>query len=158
LRRRFVRAWLLATALLLSVALGRPATAAGVPEGVWLIETTTAVQVFDCSGLLCGRVVWLRHFLDRAGQIQRDVKNPDPALRQRLLCGLTVFWALRPDGADSWSGGWFYDPENGRTYRVSAKIVASDTIVVRIYLGIPLFGETRILRRIPRLSSAGWCD
>jgi len=30
-------------------------------------------------------------------------------------------------------------------------------MVARIYVGIPLFGETRILRRGPHLSSEGWC-
>ena len=139
LRRRFVAALLLAAGLW-SFWVPRQAVAAGIPEGVWLIETTTALQVFDCDGLLCGRVAWLRNFRDPTGQIQHDKFNPDPALQQRLLCGLTVFWGLRPDGAGKWIGGWFYN-----------------TFVARIYLGIPLFGETRILSRIPRLRSAGWC-
>jgi uncharacterized protein (DUF2147 family) len=153
---RFVRACLLATALL-SLGVPGPAVAVGIPEGVWLIETTTALQIFDCNGLLCGRVAWLRNARDPTGQIQRDKKNPDSALRQRLLCGLTVFWALRPDGEGTWAGGWFYNPDSGRTYRITANLRSGDTFVARIYLGIPLFGETRILRRIPRLSSEGWC-
>lgn len=161
LLRRFVGACLLATALL-SLGVPGPAVAAAIPEGVWLIGSTTALpttalQIFDCSGQLCGRVAWLRYFRDPTGQIQRDKKNPDPALRQRLLCGLTVFWGLRPDGDGKWAGGWFYDPVNGRTYSIAAVLRSSDTLVARIYLGIPLFGETRILSRIPRLSSEGWC-
>jgi hypothetical protein len=27
------------------------------PEGVWLIEGEAAVQIFDCRGLLCGRIL-----------------------------------------------------------------------------------------------------
>jgi uncharacterized protein (DUF2147 family) len=160
--RRIVGACLLATALLSSGLPGQ-AVAGGVPEGVWLIGattalSTTALQIFDCNGQLCGRVAWLRNVRDPAGQIQRDKFNPDPALRQRVLCGLTVFWALRPDGEDSWAGGWFYNPDSGKTYRIAAELRSSDTFVARIYLGLPLFGETQILRRIPRLSSEGWCN
>jgi hypothetical protein len=33
------------------------------------------------------------------GQPDVDRLNPDPTLRQRPLCGLTVIWGLQPDGA-----------------------------------------------------------
>lgn len=63
---------------------------AAVPGGVWLIDGKVAVQIFDCSGLLCGRIVWLQTPRDPQGQLNRDRNNPDPALRQRRLCGLTI--------------------------------------------------------------------
>ena len=47
-----------------------------------------------------------------------DKKNPDPALRQRPLCGLTIFWALRPAGPDRWTDGGFYNPDDGQTYSI----------------------------------------
>ena len=156
LLRRSVYAALLTTALFSSAIL-TPIASAGIPEGAWLLEPNSALQIFDCKGLVCGRIVWLRNVRDPTGQIQRDKENPDPTFRQRLLCGLTVLWALRPVGADTWAGGWFYNPDDGRTYRIDAELRSSDTIVARIYLGIPLFGETRTLRRVPRLSSEGWC-
>ena len=154
--RRCIYSAILAVTLL-SCQVQGSAVAAGIPEGVWFVEPDSALQVFDCSGLLCGKIVWLRNVHDPAGQIQRDRLNPDPALRQRLLCGLTVMWGLRPDGVDAWAGGWFYNPDTGKTYRAAAKLRSSDTLVARLYLGVPLFGETRILRRIPHLSSEGWC-
>jgi hypothetical protein len=58
-----------------------------VPDGAWLIDGTGgAVQIFDCDGLLCGRIVWLWMARDIAGRPASDKKNPDPAFRQRLLC------------------------------------------------------------------------
>ncbi len=30
-------------------------------------------------------------------------------------------------------------------------------MIARIYLGIPLFGETWTMRRVPLLDSEGWC-
>lgn len=128
-----------------------------VPEGVWLVDANSALQIFDCNGLLCGRVAWLRNVRDGTGQIQRDGKNPDPALRQRLVCGLTVLWGLQAIAAGSWKGGWFYNPDDGKTYRAAADLGSSDTLVARIYVGAPHFGTTRTLLRIPRHSSNGWC-
>jgi hypothetical protein len=29
-----------------------------VPQGVWLVKGEAAVQIFDCNGLLCGRILW----------------------------------------------------------------------------------------------------
>jgi hypothetical protein len=42
---------------------GIPGTAvsAMVTDGAWLIDGTGgAVRIFDCSGLFCGRIIWLR--------------------------------------------------------------------------------------------------
>ena len=143
---------------LLYPAVPRTAVPTGGPEGVWLIDLNVAVQIFDCGAQLCGRIVWLRRPRDQAGQLDRDLKNPDPALRQRLLCGLTVFWAIRPAGPNEWTGGRFYNPEDGKTYRITAELRSADIIVARIYFGVPLFGETKTLMRVPRLTSEGGAE
>ena len=128
-----------------------------VPEGVWLIEKKAAVQIYDCNGLMCGKIVWLSKPLNALGQLDRDKHNPDPALRQRQLCGLTTLWNLRPAGRNLWKDGWFYNPDDGHTYRVSAQLKSDDVMVARIYKGIALFGQTRTLARIPHAATAGWC-
>jgi hypothetical protein len=84
-------------------------------------------------------------------------KNPDPAFRQRLLCGLTILQGLQREGLDHWNSGSLYNPNDGETYRVSAELRSADVFVARIYLGVPLFGETKTLLRVPRLRSEGWC-
>jgi len=116
-----------------------------------------AVQIFDCGGLLCGRIVWLQRPRDAMGQLVRDRKNPDAALQQRPLCGQTVIWGLQPADPNQWENGWLYNPDDGNTYRVSARLSDADTMIARIYRGIPLFGETWIMRRVPLLDSEGWC-
>ena len=68
-----------------AVSPSRPATSAGVPQGVWLIDNEVAVQIFDCGKLLCGRILWLLVPRNPEGQLVRDKKNPQPALRQRPL-------------------------------------------------------------------------
>jgi uncharacterized protein (DUF2147 family) len=100
----------------LAVSVPRTAASAGIPEGVWLIDNKVAVQIFDCSNLLCGRILWLSIPRDPQSRLDRDKKNPQPALRQRPLCGLTILWGLRPAGPDRWTDGWFYNPDDGDTY------------------------------------------
>jgi uncharacterized protein (DUF2147 family) len=140
-----------------AVSASRTVASAGIPQGVWLIDNEVAVQIFDCSNLLCGRILWLLIPRNPEGQLVRDKKNPQPTLRQRPLCGLTIFWALRPAGPDRWTDGWFYNPDDGDTYNISAELRSADTIEARIYLGVPLLGKTKTLHRVPHGTSNGWC-
>lgn len=134
---------------------GAMAAATGL-SGVWLMGAKVAIQIFDCSGMMCGRVVWLQVPLDSQGLLKRDKLNPDPALRQRQVCGPTIIWNLRATDPNQWEGGWFYNPDDGKTYRAAVELESADVIVVRIYLGLPIFGETRTFIRVPRGISEGW--
>ena len=60
-----------------SFAVPGAAVLAVVPsDGVWFIDGTgAAVQIFDCSGLLCGRIIWLEKARDTAGRLARDDKT-----------------------------------------------------------------------------------
>ena len=142
--------------LLLSVWHSRSASSA-VPDGTWMLANRVAVQVYDCNGQLCGKIVWLLRPRTPAGQPDLDTHNPDPSLRQRHLCGLTIIWDLRPSAPDHWTGGWLYDPKDGMTYNVTAELVSPTTISARVYRGDPLFGRTEILTRDPQLSFDGRC-
>jgi uncharacterized protein (DUF2147 family) len=144
------------TVLLLLVIYTGPASSE-VPEGTWLLANRVAIQDFECSGLLCGKIVWLVRPRTPAGQPDVDRLNPDPALRQRPLCDLTIIWGLQPDSPGHWSNGWLYDPQDGNTYNLTAELTAPDRISARVYRGVPLFGRTEILIRDPELSSDGRC-
>lgn len=113
-----------------------------VPEGTWIVSHRVAIiEVFECSSLLCGRIVWLRN----------------PALRTTEMCGRTIVWGLTPAGPTRWTNGWFFDPEDRKTYNLSAQLQSVDTMAARIYKGVSLFGRTEILNRIPPRSLGGWC-
>ena len=130
---------------------------AQVPEGVWLIREEAAVQIFDCNGLLCGRILWLQTPHDPQGQLKRDKRNPDPALRQRELCGLTLIWDLRSTGPNHWDDGWFYYPDTGKTYNIKMELTSADALVARFYQGTSFVGETKTLSRALHGTSEGWC-
>lgn len=128
-----------------------------VPQGVWLMDGRVAVQIFDCAQLMCGRIIWLAVPRDLQGVLDRDKKNPNPALRERKLCGLTVLWGLHPVGPDRWRDGWFYNPDDGVTYRVKAQLKSADVLVARVYVGVPLLGKTKTLVRVTHDTTEGWC-
>lgn len=128
-----------------------------VPQGEWLMDGRVAVQIFECEGLMCGRIIWLRIPRNAQGELDRDKKNPVPALQQRKLCGLTILWGLRPTGSNRWVDGWFYNPDDGKTYSVTAQLKSDDVIMARIYAGVPLFGKSKTLARVPHGVSDGWC-
>jgi len=48
-------------------------------------------------------------------------------------------------GLDRWGGGWFYNPDDGKTYNVSAELRYPDLIVPPHLLGIPLVGKVQTL-------------
>ena len=46
-------------ATLLALVLPGGMASAGVPQGVWVVDGRAAVQIYDCNGLLCGRLRWM---------------------------------------------------------------------------------------------------
>jgi uncharacterized protein (DUF2147 family) len=121
------------------------------------MEGRVAVQIFECQGLMCGRIVWLHARKNPKSLLNLDVKNPVPALRERELCGLTILWGLRPTDSDRWVDGWFYNPDDGRVYSVRAQLKSDDVIVARIYVSLSFFGHTKFLVRVPHGTTEGWC-
>jgi uncharacterized protein (DUF2147 family) len=131
--RRTACAVLLVIALSSFTAPGTAVSAMVPAHGEWFIDGTgVAVQIFDCSGLLCGRIIWLEKGRDTAGHLARDNKNPDAIFRQRPLCGLTVLQGLQPASLNHWNSGSLYNPDDGKTYRISAELRSADVFVARI--------------------------
>ncbi len=138
---------LLLTVLALPLA-SAAAPAMPAPQGVWLTEDGDgAVAIFDCGDRLCGRIVWQKSTLRADGSPDIDDHNPDPALRQRPVCGLQIIGALTQSDPATWEGGWIYDPDSGKTYRVKLTMEGAETLRLRGYIGIPLFGESQLWRR-----------
>ena len=84
----------------------------------------------------------------RAGQPKVDLENPDPAKRERPIVGLRILSGFTYDGDGQWSGGTIYDPANGKTYKARIRLQDRDTLDVRGYVGVPLFGRTTTWKRI----------
>jgi uncharacterized protein (DUF2147 family) len=111
-------------------------------EQGWVVETT------NCDTGLCGYLVGFRQTRSD-DYVARDSHNPDPKKRATPLCGIKLLGGFRPsvDGGGKWDHGWVYDTDTGATYTGEAQLIDADTIKLRGYLFIPLFGRTLTLVR-----------
>lgn len=90
-----------------AVFLSQPAYAAD-PSGLWRDESGSVVKISGCGNGMCVEVVKPA----KAGE--KDVNNPDPALRNRSVVGITILNATR--GGDNIWKGQLYNAEDGKTY------------------------------------------
>ena len=96
-----------------------------------------------------GKVVWLRIPIDpETNQKKLDKANPDPALRSRPRLGLRLLKDFVFDGDGVWSGGTIYDPESGSTYNCKITMTDNNTLSIRGYIGVSLFGKTDTWKRM----------
>jgi len=64
---------------------------------------------------------------------------------QRIL-GMDILTGLKKDD-DEWSGGKILDPKNGKEYKCYIKLLDDNTLKLRGYVGISMFGRTAIWKR-----------
>jgi uncharacterized protein (DUF2147 family) len=128
----------IATCLLVALALSRDVEASPV-DGTWRIRNL-ALNIFDCQRLVCGQIVWI-----------------DDPTRRPSQCGMIIIWGLEARGRNEWDGGSILDPNDGKTYRLSAVYEQDGTLRARIFKGVPLFGKTEILKRVDLHSLTGLC-
>jgi uncharacterized protein (DUF2147 family) len=139
------------------VALALTAPASGAPEpdgnrhirGLWVDhregdQRKVAVWIEDCDDLLCGRIYWLKKPLSAGGQPKRDRHNPDAALRDRPLCGLTILTGFQHVEEGTWSAGRIYNPNDGRSFSGTIHLEPDGSLRIRGYVGFTLFGKTAV--------------
>ncbi len=72
------------------------------------------------------------------------------ALKDQKIIGMQILHGLRPDGAQSYSGGEILDPDSGKTYHCKATLIDGGAeLHMRGYIGIPLLGRTQTWVREP---------
>jgi uncharacterized protein (DUF2147 family) len=129
-------------------AITAPAFAAPSPlEGLWLTQNKrVVVNIESCDwegeNSLCGTVYWVIK-----GGLQTDLRNPDPALRSRPMCGLMLMWGFEQDNLHEWENGEIYKADDGDMYEADLELLEDDRLEVRGYLGISWFGRTQIWTR-----------
>ena len=129
---------MLSLALLSSLSL-LAAPGPGAVEGRWQTENPNGVVVIaDCGdGTPCGT---LRIDGPDAGAL--DANNPDEALRDRPLDGVSMLWGFEAARDGSWRRGRIYDPEGGRVYRARLERTGEKTLKVEGCLGPICQGQT----------------
>ena len=144
LKKHFIRAIFFAFAFF-SVATAKAQT--DQVEGLWYNDVKSGkILITKASdGKFYGKVVWLKEPL-KNGKPKVDELNADPKLRSRPRLGLQVLSGFVKDGDTKYTDGTIYDPLNGKTYSCNMTY-KGQTLAIRGYIGISLFGRTTIWSR-----------
>jgi uncharacterized protein (DUF2147 family) len=132
----------LAVAVLVATS-ASPALAADPIAGRWVTEDKDAViSIGKCGASTCGRIA---RFLVTPpdGADQRDINNPDAALRTRKLLGLPILTSFKEESS-LWRGR-IYDPNTGKSYRSVIRRKSANVLEVKGCIGP--FCQTQIWRK-----------
>lgn len=113
-------------------ALASTSAMASGPTGIWIDHTGRgAVEIVNCGGRVCGRIVWLK-----------DSNHAD-------ACGMKIIGDAKPVNGGKWDNGWIRDPD--RSGRFSVEITPmGDKLKVVGYAGSKFLSETMIWHRAPQ--------
>jgi uncharacterized protein (DUF2147 family) len=115
--------------------------------GEWYTaEGKSVVEIYKCSELYCGKIIWLKNPKTDEGKEKTDITNPDESKRGNRLMGLEILSGFRYKGENAWQDGKIYDPKNGKTYSCKMKLDGSE-LKVRGYIGFSLLGRTTVWTR-----------
>ena len=110
--------------------------------GFWLSEGDDAlIKIERNKDEFKGDIVWLKSIHTGKVKERLDDKNPDKDKRSRNLIGLTLLKGFEFDDGQ-WSGGTIYDAKSGKTYSAKMKLDDANTLNLRGFVGISLFGRT----------------
>ena len=116
--------------------------------GLWKNgEGTGIVQIYKKGDKYFGRIVWLKEANDKDGKPRKDVNNPDESKRNVVLKGMTNMRDFEYAGNNVWEDGNIYDPKTGNDYSCEMTLVNENTLEVRGYIGVSLFGRTDVWKR-----------
>jgi uncharacterized protein (DUF2147 family) len=100
---------------------------AGPASGRWRSHDEDGMlEIYECGGKLCGRGMPTPEEMVAAANA-KDVKNPDPALRNRPLNGIEVLQDFG-GGPRVWTGGKIYRPQDGHTYNGRIELLDDNTL------------------------------
>lgn len=96
-----------------------PATAATTIKGdLWTPGFNARVRIAPCGDALCGHIVWVWD------GTPKDIADKSP------LVGRKVSEGMVPESPARWSSGRLYNPEDGRDYKGSLMLAATNRLLV----------------------------
>ncbi|MEO8402243.1 MAG: DUF2147 domain-containing protein [Gammaproteobacteria bacterium] len=125
------------------------------PVGYWkTIDDVTGkqksiIQIVQTSdGSLRGQVIKI---WPKPGKDENEVCDACKGNNHnKRIVGMTILEGMRVNG-DKWTGGQILDPNNGKTYRCSLRLVNNGaSMQVHGYIGLPILGRTQTWIRVDR--------
>ena len=110
--------------------------------GVWVTADKKGhIEIYKSNNLYYGKLIWGAEIYEADGKTpKKDVNNEDKSKRERLLKNMILLSDFTyNDGA--WEDGKVYDPNNGKLYSCTMKLIGSK-LHVRGYIGFSLIGRT----------------
>ncbi len=149
-------ALIVAAALLFSVAFApriTPLSLADNPDavlGTWLNGSKQGqIQIAKQGDRYVGKLIWMKNPNEPGtNKPQVDDKNEDAKLRSRPILNLPLMTDFKYIGGNVWSDGKIYNPEDGKLYSCKMTLKDQNTLDVRGYVGIPMFGKTQVWTRV----------
>lgn len=117
--------------------------------GVWEVGSGKArVKISKYGDKFGGKIVWLKEPTYADGTKKVDKNNPDEAKRTTPLLGYNNLLGFSYKGKSEYDGGTIYDPENGNVYNCIISLKDDNTLEVRGYIGVSIFGRTDSWKRV----------
>lgn len=112
--------------------------------GVWKTGDGNAmVRIYKNGEKFQGKIVWLKEPNDpETGKPKLDKNHSEEANRTRPILGLVNIWGFSFKEKNIWDEGNIYDPKNGNTYSCTMKLINTNTLEVRGFIGVSLIGRT----------------
>jgi uncharacterized protein (DUF2147 family) len=116
--------------------------------GIWFTggKEPAKIQIYKLAEKFFGKIIWLKNPTEN-GKQRMDVNNPNKLKQNNPIIGLVMLTGFKFDGDEEWKGGDIYDPESGKTYSSYMYLKDKNTLKVRGYIGISLFGRTETWTR-----------
>jgi uncharacterized protein (DUF2147 family) len=108
----------------------------------WSPDKDGRIAMYEKNGKYFGKSIW-------GTKPGKDVKNPDPRLRQREVIGMEFLtnFEYNPK-TNEYQNGKIYDPRSGKTYDCKMWLGKDGNLRVRGYLGFSMLGMTVVFERI----------
>lgn len=119
--------------------------------GKWENEDKSLrIQIFMQNNDFLAKIIWFSDTDGKPMSYWKDKRNPNPALRNRTILGMSILSGLKYDAKkNSWEDGKVYDSRHGKTWNASAKISPKGLLKVRGYWHFKWIGKTMTFHRIP---------
>ena len=127
-RRTAAALWFSAVGMVSGTGAIGPALAAD-PLGTWFTaDNESQVRIVNCSGAICGTLVWLKEPNDPAtGQPKKDKHNADESKQGRPLLGVPIVLGMKANGTSGQWSGEVYNASDGKTYTGSFTMTGPNT-------------------------------
>lgn len=105
-------------------------------------------DIFKQDGKYFGKLLWVSNMFEADGRTpKKDSNNPNKSLKNRSRQGIVNITNLQYEKGE-YTGGKLYNPSDGDTYSLNAKLKSENELHFRGYIGFSILGKTMKFKRV----------